>query len=83
MNCEICKTNPGTIATFIGSICTACDARTTALAKEKLKTWNLPRFDEDEIYCGICELNHSRFDTGCVQPDPDSVLIRYEDKHGV
>lgn len=38
--------------------------------------------DEDMIYCGICELEHSRFDTGCVQPDPDNVLLSYEDKHG-
>lgn len=39
--------------------------------------------NEEMFYCGICELEHSIHDTGCVQGDPNDVLLRYEDKHGI
>jgi hypothetical protein len=46
-NCIICRKNNGTINTFIGVICTDCDKRTDKMAEEKIKTFNLPRFDDE------------------------------------
>lgn len=66
--CGICKNNPSTIHSFIGEICNECDERTTKMAEEKLKTWNLPRFDK------TCDIEHE-----CQLGNPDDVLIRYED----
>lgn len=37
---------------------------------------------EELFYCGICELEHSIHDTGCVRGSEEDVLLRYEDKHG-
>lgn len=34
------------------------------------------------FYCGICELEHERDNTSCVQPDSGCVLINYEDERG-
>jgi len=38
--------------------------------------------EEDLFYCPMCELEHEN-NSMCQAGDPDRVLERYEDKHGV
>lgn len=57
------------------------DLRASGASNDELKRFGYK--PNETFYCGICELEHELNNTGCVQPDPDNVLIRYEDKHGV
>lgn len=78
-NCGNCEENSLCYECYILSGQEEKDLRANNASPETLKRFGY----EETFYCGICELEHELTNTGCVQPNPEDALIRYEDKHGV